>query len=241
MTARDATFQAEGYFVEIGLSRDELTGQWLAEKLVFDIGELRNRVSFARRLPMERAFTAPFITGLMRFLPEKAERLVHVDSDAMIELPHLMLSGIRVVAHSVVMGMQKVTVRFRRAVGALQSFLRPEHQTAAAPQQIELQRTAADALLTVLQPCLDLAELREDHVLDDRTSAHVAERLKSLSQKQAELSFFAYMLQRYVSRAEPVEAEALPHRADDDPRESPANGTAAPRQVLNAPGRRHWG
>ncbi|WP_417718866.1 hypothetical protein [Salipiger sp.] len=204
MQLEHAAHHPDGFLVEIGLCRDELSGEWFAEKLAFHLGEVRNRMTFARPLPLERAFTDQFLDGLRRYLPSSLEQSVHVDARGMIELPHLVLGGIRIVTHAVMLGLQKVTVRFKRAFGMLQAFLLPEHRTASATETA-LHHTAVDALLTVLQPCLDLVEVEQSLITDETNSEIVARRLKSLSEKKSELSFFAYMLQRFLTRPIPPE------------------------------------
>lgn len=201
MIVNHSNTSTDVFFVELGLSRDEMSGQWFADKLTLNLGEALNRISFYRPLPLQQAFIAPFVQALERFLPKGYEQAIFADSKTIIELPDLVIGGLRVIAHNVKLGVQRVTVRFKRAFGTVQSFLLPEHRSDRS-NDIALEKTAADALLTLLQPCLDLASVDSDLAESEQARLLVAHRLRALAEKKSEISFFSHMLQRFILRSE---------------------------------------
>ncbi|HBS99839.1 MAG: hypothetical protein ACU0A5_02275 [Salipiger marinus] len=221
MQVQRITTPSEGFLLEISLSRDEVARVWMAERVSLNFSEVRHRLSFAQPLPLDRAFTPEFQDSIAPYLPEGFDQQVHAANAAVLQLPHLILGGVRVLSHLPVMGVQRVTLRFKRAFGALQSFLQPQHRTEDMTRQ-GLDKAAAEALLSFLTPTLELAQIDQRALQDPEVCDLVATRLDRLAETRDELAFFAHLIRRFVDQNAP-----LPGNTHDAP------GTA--RQKLTGP------
>ncbi|MEC7762701.1 MAG: hypothetical protein VX874_12415 [Pseudomonadota bacterium] len=186
--------------LQLRLVRDSDSGEWYAEQIDIARGDVHHRISFRNNLPLSQAFVPQFLSELEPYLPEGPAKGVMADSSALIEVPGLVLGGIRVIAQSVVSGIQSLTIRFIRALGALQAVLLPRHRT-ETDMFAKLEGAAAHTLLSLLHPALDLADVGPPTSLSRNVMEQVAERLDVLARNRNEIGFFAVLLQRYIRNA----------------------------------------
>ncbi|WP_339107046.1 hypothetical protein [Thioclava sp. GXIMD4216] len=183
--------------VTLHLLRDDATGAWFAERIEMNLDNMRNQITFRQPEPLAGAFTSPFAEALIHYLPQNGDFSVSTNSHNLIEIPGLVLGGMRIIAQRNVNGLQRVAVRFRNVIGEFQAVLsikyRSEGQTLTT-----LEKGATDALLSLLIPCLDLAHVELDTFADADLPFKVALRLQTLTQKKEDLAFFTHMLRRYV-------------------------------------------
>lgn len=175
-------------------------GGWFVDRITFDLGDARTVTDFTGPQPVEKALAPGLAEAMRRYLPAAPDARVHVDPRAVIETSRLVLGGIRVIAHPLSHGVQPVTMCFDRALGSLQAMLAPRHRS-DSNAAVSLERSAADALLNLMRPCLDLACVDPTLVEGEAISRQVSERLDMLAEKKDDLAFFVYLLKRYVENA----------------------------------------
>lgn len=200
MTTEQIMDESRADTLQIRLVRDNLSGEWFAEQLDINRGDVHHRITFRTNQPLSEAFVPAFGEALQPYLPEDPAPGVMADRSALIEIPGLVLGGIRVIAQSVVQGIQSLTIRFIRALGALQSVLNPRHRT-ETDFFAKLEGAAAETLLSLLRPALDLADVGPATSLDRHVFDQVSERLDVLARNRNEIGFFAVLLQRYIRNA----------------------------------------
>ncbi|MBL6427572.1 MULTISPECIES: hypothetical protein [Maritimibacter] len=193
--------------LQIRLVRDSDSGEWFAEQIDINRGDVHHRIGFRNNLPLAQAFVPQFLGELQPYLPDGPAKGVMADSSALIEIPGLVLGGIRVIAQSVVTGIQSLTIRFIRALGALQAVLLPKYRT-ETDMFAKLEGAAAHTLLSLLHPALDLADVGPPTTLSRNVMEQVAERLEVLARNRNEIGFFAVLLQRYLRNAPDLDLAA---------------------------------
>ncbi|WP_141693074.1 hypothetical protein [Thioclava sp. SK-1] len=154
---------------------------------------------------MNNAFTDEFRENLIKVLPKSFEFQVFSDPTLVIELPGLILGGVRILTQKIWSGTQAVTVRFSKALGALHSLLAPGHRTEHHTLEA-LETTAAQTLSALLQPCLHLLDADRDLIQDPKVSDQVLARLERLDSLRDEMGFFSYLLQRFIENASHTDA-----------------------------------
>jgi len=196
--------------VSLTLTRDLLTDEWFADRIEFHLGGARNVTTFKCATPIGSAFSADFVAQIRKHLPQTTDAAVIVESESVVQTQRLVLGGVRVVAQQARHGVQGVIMRFKQALGAMQSVLLPKYRTEQTTREA-LDRSAAEALLYLLRPCLDLAEVELDG--ESEVLEQVARRLEGLAENKDELRFFVYLLRRFVENAPVAEVSApRPHR-----------------------------
>lgn len=207
MTEEQFSHDAPTDTLHLRLVRDSDTGEWYAEQIDINRGEVYHRIGFRNNLPLSKAFVPEFLKELEPYLPVGPAKGVMADSSALIEVPGLVLGGIRVIAQSVVSGIQSLTIRFMRALGALQAVLMPKYRT-ETDMFAKLEGAAAHTLLSLLHPALDLADVGPPTTLSRNVMEQVAERLDVLARNRNEIGFFAVLLQRYIRNAPDLDLAA---------------------------------
>lgn len=192
--------QSDPSAVIIQLFRDEETGGWFVARIDLNMANICNQIVFRQREPLDKAFTKGFSSFLKRHLPVRSAAGTTVKAQETVELPYLVLGGLRVIAQKSMNGSQRVVVHFRQALGQLQALLTPEHRTEAHTLGA-LETTAAEALLSLLQPCLNLASVELHHLENVSLHHSLAVRLERLTAHKEDLAFFTHLLQRYIANA----------------------------------------
>ncbi|MAM63266.1 hypothetical protein [Maritimibacter sp. UBA3975] len=191
MTQDQLTDERTPDTLQIRLVLDADSGEWFAEQIELDRGDTHHRIGFRNALPLTEAFVPEFIDSLLPYLPVDGSKGVMADSGAVIEIPGLVIGGIRVIAQNVVTGIQSLTIRFIRALGALQSMLLPRHRT-ETDIFAKLEGAAAQTLLSLLHPALDLAAVGPATSLPRNVFDQVADRLDVLARNHDEIGFFCF-------------------------------------------------
>ncbi|WP_172296998.1 hypothetical protein [Pseudoruegeria sp. HB172150] len=194
----------------ISLSHDDSSGRWYAERVELALGDARNVTVFSRPRRLERAFVPAFVRALQPFLPECGENVVHTDAQAVIDIPKLILGHIQVVACRGPQGFMIATVRFRKVLGPLQAILLPRHRS-ESHIFAAMERSAADALLNLLRPCIDLAAVDPAEATREGAESLVATRLSELAKRRDDMAFFAYLLKRYIENAPDLDSAGALH------------------------------
>lgn len=192
--------QSDPSAVIIQLFRNEETGAWFAERIDLNMPNISNQLIFRQPEPLKKAFTKAFNLSLIQYLPDNFTACVSDKAHETVELPYLVLAGLQVIAQKCVNGFQHVMVYFRQALGQLQTLLMPDYRTEAHTLGT-LENTAAEALLSLLQPCLNLASVELHHLENDSLHHNLARRLDRLVAHKEDLAFFTHLLQRYIANA----------------------------------------
>jgi hypothetical protein len=200
MTQEQIADETSNDTLQLRLVRDADSGEWFAEQIEPNRGDTHHRIGFRNALPLSEAFVPEFIESILPYLPANDSKGVMADTGAVIEIPGLVLGGIRVIAQNVVTGIQSLTIRFIRALGALQSMLLPRHRT-ETDIFAKLEGAAAQTLLSLLNPALDLAAVGPASTLPRNVFEQVADRLEVLARNRDEIGFFAVLLQRFILNA----------------------------------------
>ena len=191
----------------VRLARDATSGEIFVERVEFVAGDVVHRMQFRRPLPWAEALHARFIAQIERFLSPDDGSWVVADKEAILELPRLVLQGVRVYAQKTVHGMQSITVRFIHALGALQAMLLPRHRT-ETELLAHLEGMAARTLDSLIRPVLALIEVSGDENLVAAGYRQISDRLAQLAKDHTEIGIFAALLERFVANS-PDPDEAL--------------------------------
>ena len=184
--------------VEIALVRDT-TAEWRLDWAAFRRNGYRVTVHPQGDKPaLEEAFCQEFLDHIVEYLPGEGSKPGVLTSSVWIELPSVVLGRIRVLFTQPAGKVERMILRFQQAVGDLQSILLPKLRSVPQqPQPEALEAMASKALLDLLVPCLDLAEV-EVSAMTETHYHQVLERLFTLKSTKEELNIFAHLLQRFI-------------------------------------------
>lgn len=186
--------------VEIALVRDNYTRDWCLDWAAFS----RNGYKFTAHPQggkplLDQAFTPEFLEKITAYLPIEGSEPAVLSSSVWIEMPTVVLGKIRVIFTRPTGKVERMMLRFQQAVGDLQAILLP-HLRSTLPDDGALEAVASKALLDLLHPCLDLADVEISRMSEDNYH-QVLERLFTLKSTKAELNIFAHLLRRFVEHS----------------------------------------
>ena len=168
-----------------------------------------NRTSFRGARSLSDVFVAELVTAMrecLRALPDGAHMLSV--PDFLVELPGLVLSGVRILASETRDGARSVIMRVKEFLGAFNRILKPKigfDETLST----NTERLALSALMDICVPIMNFARSAELNVMDPDGRIR-----DTLEQKVQEFEFNAELLKRFVAANLPQqEADAIERRA----------------------------
>jgi hypothetical protein len=163
--------------------------------------DIRNRYSFRRPRPLSELFVgdlaAALEDALQRF--ERGARIMSMP-DFSVQLPGLVLGGLRLLSTRLEDGTDAIMVRVRDYVGAIKTAFRFDSAMAMETTSVR-ERIAVEVLRDIVNPLLDILSIAKDappEVLRDNSEA-LNRQLRRMGSRQEELSFYTGMLQRYIA------------------------------------------
>ncbi len=163
--------------------------------------DIRNRYSFRRPRALSELFVKDLATALEAAL-ERFERGARILSmpDFSVQLPGLVLGGLRLLSTRLEDGTEAIMVRVRDYVGSIKTAFRFDPAMALETTTVR-ERIAVEVLRDIVNPLLDILSIAKDappEVLRDNSEA-LNRQLRRMGARQEELSFYTGMLQRYIA------------------------------------------
>ncbi len=119
--------------VSILMQRDLLTGSWFVDSITSSRGPIRNKTSFLTPMPFDMVFVPDLVRMLGRYLPTRADHLVHSVDRLTCPGVGVVLEKVRIIAQQAYSGVQSVTVRVQCVVGRLADLFLPSIALDAVP------------------------------------------------------------------------------------------------------------
>lgn len=160
--------------------------------------DFHNRISFSKRAGLFDVFRPQLARALAEIIDSiQHKRQVLSQPDFQVDLPNLVLGGLRLLVSSAKDGARQIIIRFKHFLGSLQDAFAVDIglRSAVLPHR---ERVAVEALVDIVGPLLNLADLRRPN-LDEREAMAVEKSLEELAQNSYMLRFYTGLLVRYVN------------------------------------------
>ena len=182
--------------------------------------DLRNRYSFRTPRALHELFVKELADALDAALKrfERGARILSMP-DFTVQLPGLVLGGLRLLATRLEDGTDVIMVRVREYVGSIKSAFRFDHAMSLESSCVR-ERIAVEVLKDIVNPLLDILSIAKEappEVLRSNSDA-LNRQLRRMGSRQEELSFYTGMLQRYIAGCrEDAENSRLPGPTENKP------------------------
>jgi hypothetical protein len=182
--------------------------------------DLRNRYSFRTPRALHELFVKELADALDAALKrfERGARILSMP-DFTVQLPGLVLGGLRLLATRLEDGTDVIMVRVREYVGSIKLAFRFDHAMALESSSVR-ERIAVEVLKDIVNPLLDILSIAKEappEVLRSNSDA-LNRQLRRMGSRQEELSFYTGMLQRYIAGCrEDAENSRLPGPTENKP------------------------
>lgn len=192
------TAESDHFVVHVTRGKDSKIRVSSVELLQPDI---RNRYSFRRPRALSELFVSDLADALEEALTrfERGSRILSMP-DFSVQLPGLVLGGLRLLSTRLEDGTDAIMVRVRDYVGSIKTAFRFDPAMAMETSSVR-ERIAVEVLQDIVNPLLDILSIAKDapaEVLRDNSDA-LNRQLRRMGARQEELSFYTGMLQRYIS------------------------------------------
>lgn len=163
--------------------------------------DMRNRYSFKEPRALDEVFAQELSTEIEQTLGsfEDQDRVVTLP-DFQMDLPGLLLSGLRVLLTRIEGGVEVIMMRFREYIGTIKSAFKFDSSFAVTSASVR-ERIAVEVLRDILTPLVDMINLNrpEYRAVIDNHAPVLQKRLDYIATRQEELNFYSGLLQRYVA------------------------------------------
>ena len=190
---------------------------------------VNHRIRFPKADHLGDVFHVPLAVALSKELDNLTDQMEVVAKPSFsIELPGLVLAGLRIIVSQVDSGEQTILVRFKHFIGALQAAFLPSVGF-DTPRIGSKEEIAISVLDDIVRPLYDLVSTVEIENLPDHHRRNIESRLQKISKQTVDLKFYSSLLMRYIAQSQADDGEDLGPKlvsADDTPRitsEEPTN------------------
>jgi len=114
--------------ISLALHRDLSSGRWYVDQLDVRTDAMRSTTHFLENTSVDQAFSPMFLEQLKLYFPPNLNQTVRSLSTEVIRLEAVALAGVRVLAQSAAMGVQRVIIRFNRVIGRIYDILSDRHR-----------------------------------------------------------------------------------------------------------------
>jgi hypothetical protein len=163
--------------------------------------DMRNRYSFKEPRLIGEVFANELSAEIEQTLAsfEDRDRVVSLP-DFEVDLPGLLLSGLRVLLTRIEGGVEVIMMRFREYIGAIKSAFKFDSSFAITSASVR-ERIAVEVLRDILTPLVDMINLNrpEYRAVIENHAPVLQKRLDQIATRQEELNFYSGLLQRYVA------------------------------------------
>lgn len=163
--------------------------------------DMRNRYSFKEPRVLDQVFAGGLSAEIEQTLAsfEDRDRVVTLP-DFEVNLPGLLLSGLRVLLTKIEGGVEVIMMRFREYIGTIKSAFKFDSSFAITSASVR-ERIAVEVLRDILTPLVDMINLNrpEYRAVIENHAPVLQKRLDHIATRQEELNFYSGLLQRYVA------------------------------------------
>lgn len=118
-----------------------------------------------------------------------------------VELPGLVLAGLRIIVSREQDGEQTILIRFKHFIGALQAAFLPSVGF-DTPRIGSKEEIAISVLDDIVRPLYDLVSTVEIENLPEHHRKNIEQRLHQISKQTVDLKFYSSLLMRYISQTQ---------------------------------------
>lgn len=163
--------------------------------------DMRNRYSFKEPRVLDQVFAGQLSVEIEQTLAsfQDQDRVVSLP-DFAVDLPGLLLSGLRVLLTRIEGGVEVIMMRFREYIGTIKSAFKFDSSFAISSASVR-ERIAVEVLRDIITPLVDMINLNkpEYRAVIENHAPVLQKRLDQIATKQEELNFYGGLLQRYVA------------------------------------------
>ncbi|WP_159807026.1 hypothetical protein [Litoreibacter roseus] len=168
------------------------------------LADMRNRYTFKTPRNFKSLFTDDLADRLNEVLGRiEGEETVVSLPDFEMAKPGLVLAGLRVLVTRLSDGVEHIMMRFRYYVGAIKSVFKFD-ETITIESATVREQIAVEVLRDIVTPLFDIVALSDSNLtrMSDNNQDAIRKRLRAISSRQNDLSFYLSLLQRYVAGCE---------------------------------------
>lgn len=163
---------------------------------------VNHRIRFPESNRLADVFHIPLAVALGREIDQLSGKMeVLAKPTFSVELPGLVLAGLRIIVSREEDGEQTILIRFKHFIGALQAAFLPSVGF-DTPRIGSKEEIAISVLDDIVRPLYDLVSTVEIENLPEHHRKNIEQRLHHISKQTVDLKFYSSLLMRYISQTQ---------------------------------------